>query len=128
MSASPQDEIILVIDDDEYIRDSCHQTLSRAGYCVETAVNGKVGLSLAEKIVPHIALIDLQMPGMSGLEVMKQLGQISPKTVRLLVTGFGSIDLVMQIIEEQQASGCLFKPFSPNELKGVVRKALDDRE
>jgi DNA-binding NtrC family response regulator len=127
MSASPQDEIILVIDDDECIRDSCHQTLSKAGYCVETAVNGEAGLSIAGEIGPDIALVDLQMPGISGLEVMKQLGRISPKTLKLIVTGSHSIDLVMQIIEEQRASGCLFKPFSPDELKRVVRRALDGK-
>ena len=58
---------------------------------------------------------------------MKQLGRISPKTLKLIVTGSRSIDLVMQIIEEQRASGCLFKPFSPDELKRVVRRALDGK-
>jgi serine/threonine-protein kinase len=102
--------------------------LSKAGYCVESAVNGEAGLSLAKEVEPDIALVDLQMPGMSGLEVMKQLGRISPRTVKLVVTGFRSFELVLQIIEDQRAAGCLFKPFSPDELKGVVKKALDVRD
>lgn len=128
MSAFPQHEVILVIDDDESIRDSCYQALTKAGYCVDTAVNGEVGLKKAEKIRPDIALVDLQMPGISGVEVMDQLDRVSPRTIRIVVTGGVYIDTVTEIIGRHRASGCLFKPFSPDELKEVVRAALNGRE
>ena len=128
MSALPKQEVILVIDDDECIRDSCHQALSKAGYCVETAGNGEAGLTKAGEIEPDMALVDLHMPGISGVEVMDQLGRISPRTVRIVVTGVAHMDVVTEIIGKQQALGCLFKPFSPTELNLVVKKALDSKQ
>jgi len=128
MSALPRDGKILVIDDDESIRDSCHQTLRKAGFLVETAINGEVGLAKAREIEPDIALVDLHMPGISGLEVMDQLDRVSPRTIRIVVTGVAHIDTVTEIIGRHRALGCLFKPFTPEELKLVVRRALDGRD
>ena len=123
-----QQKVILIIDDDEYIRDSCRQALSKAGYCVETAVDGEAGLIKAGEIEPDMALVDLHLPGISGLEVMDQLDRVSPRTVRIVVTGMAHIDTVTEIIGRHRALGCLFKPFSPDELNLVVKKALDGKE
>ncbi|MCK4727410.1 MAG: response regulator, partial [Desulfobacterales bacterium] len=93
MSFSGKDEVILVIDDAECIRDSCCQVLTKAGYRVETAINGEVGLAKAREIRLDVVLVDLDMPGASGLEVMDRLNEISPGIIKIVVTGNTSIDL-----------------------------------
>jgi DNA-binding NtrC family response regulator len=128
MSFYGRGERILVIDDEECIRDSCCQVLTKAGYRVEMAINGDVGLAIARKTFPDVALVDLDMPGVSGLEVMDQLGEISPSTVRIVVTGNTSINLESEVIDRGRALTYLLKPFSPEQLNLVVRKALDTRE
>ncbi len=127
MSFSSKGEVILIIDDEECMRDSCYQVLIKAGYRVETAINGEAGLAKAKEIEPDVALVDLDMPGVSGLEVMGRLNEVSPETVRIVVTGHTSIDLEKEIIRKGRALAYLTKPFSPEQLNIVVRKALDLR-
>jgi len=121
------DEVILIIDDAECIRDSCCQVLTKAGYQVETATNGDVGLAKAKEIRPDIALIDLDMPGAPGLEVMDRLNEISPRTIRIAVTGNTTVDLEKEIILKRRAITYLTKPFSPEQLNLVVQEALNSR-
>lgn len=122
-----KDDIILIIDDAECIRDSCCQVLSKAGYQVETATNGDVGLAKAKDIRPDVALIDLDMPGAPGLEVMDRLNEISPRTIRIVVTGNTSLDLEEEIIRRRRALMYLTKPFSPEQLKLIIQEALSSR-
>ena len=128
MSLSGKGEVIVIIDDAECIRDSCCQVLTKAGYLVETAINGEIGLAKVKEIGPDVALVDLDMPGVSGLEVMDQLNEISPGIVKIVVTGNTTIDLEQEVIRKGRALSYLTKPFSPDQLKQAVRKALDSSE
>jgi DNA-binding NtrC family response regulator len=128
MPTSPRGEVILIIDDDECIRDSCHQALSRVGYRVEMAINGEIGLMKARAMKPDVALVDINMPGVSGLEVMDQLSEISPGIIKIVITGNTSIDLETEAIGKGRAVSYLVKPFSPDQLNSVVQKGLDSRE
>lgn len=128
MSFSGKGEVILIIDDEECIRDACCQVLTKAGYRVETAINGEAALAKAREIGPNVALVDLDMPGVSGLEVMDRLNELSPGIIRIVVTGNTSIDLEKEIIYKRRAVSYLTKPFSPEQLRLVVRKALDGRD
>ncbi|MBW2018807.1 MAG: response regulator [Deltaproteobacteria bacterium] len=128
MSFPGKGKRILIIDDEECMRDSCCQVLTKAGYWVETAMNGEVGLAKASEIGPDIVLVDLDMPGASGLEVMDRLNEIDPEIVKIVVTGNTSIDLEKEIILKHRALSYLTKPFSPEQLNMVVRKALDRRD
>jgi len=127
MSFSGKGEVILIIDDAECIRDSCCQVLTKAGYRVETAVNGEVGLAKAREIGPVVVLVDLDMPGASGLEVMDRLNEVNRGIIKIVVTGNTSIDLEEEIIRKRRALSYLAKPFSPDQLKQVVRRALDSQ-
>ena len=127
MSFSGKGEVILVIDDEECIRDSCCQVLAKAGYRVETAINGEVGLDKAREIQFDVVLVDLDMPGASGLEVMDRLNEISPEIVKIVVTGNTTIDLEEEVIRKGRALSYLAKPFSPDQLKQVVRRTLDSK-
>ena len=127
MPLSGKGEAILIIDDEECIRDSCCQVLTKAGYQVHTAINGQVALAKASSVRPDLALVDLDMPGASGLEVMDRLSEVSPETIRMVVTGSTSVDLEEEVIRTGRALGYLNKPFSPDQLRAMVRKALDGR-
>ncbi len=127
MFFSGKGEVILIIDDAECIRDSCCQVLTKAGYRVETAVNGEVGLAKAREIGPDVVLVDLDMPGASGLEVMDRLNEVNRGIIKVVVTGNTSIDLEEEIIRKRRALSYLAKPFSPDQLKQVVRRALDSK-
>ena len=128
MSLSGKGEVIVIIDDAECIRDSCCQVLTKAGYLVETAINGEIGLAKVKEIDPDVALVDLDMPGVSGLEVMDRLNEISPGIVKMVVTGNTTLDLEQEVIRKGRALSYLTKPFSPDQLKQAVRKALDSSE
>ena len=128
MSLSGKGEVIVIIDDAECIRDSCCQVLTKAGYKVETAINGEIGLAKVKEILPDIALVDLDMPGVSGLEVMDRLNEISPGIVKMVVTGNTTVDLEQEVIQKGRALSYLTKPFSPDQLKRAIRKALDSRK
>lgn len=128
MCALGKGEVILIIDDEECMTDSCCQVLTKAGYCVETAMDGEAGLAKARAIEPDLALVDLDMPGVSGLEVMDELSEIRSDIINIVVTGNTSVDLEKEVIQKNRALAYLKKPFSPEELNFVVRKALDTKD
>lgn len=121
---SERKKLILIVDDDEVIRDSCFQVLSKAGFKVLTVSDGNACLSEAKKCRPDLVLIDLNMPGVSGLEVIDLLNKVDRKIQKVVITGSADIDLDKEIISKGRASGYLKKPFIPEELKTIVIGAL----
>ncbi len=117
---------ILVIDDDEVARDSAKVLLSRWGYRVRLAERGEKGLELLKEEPPDFVLVDLQMPGISGLEVLKKVREIDPTIVCVMVTGFATLQSAVDAMKEG-AYDFLPKPFSPDELKAVVNRGLERR-
>jgi DNA-binding NtrC family response regulator len=127
MPGSEGQKVILIIDDDEFTRDSCFQVLSKEGYTVVTACNGEAGLAEARRCRPDLLLIDLNMPGISGLEVIDLLNSVDTKMQKVVITGNTTIDLDKEVIRSGRASGYLRKPFIPEELKSMVQKTLNFR-
>ena len=82
---------ILVIDDDENIRNSFIDFLSDLGYEVIGAENGRIGLDLIRTKKPHAFLVDLRMPEMGGLEVLKISSRIAPDTPKIVISGANNI-------------------------------------
>ncbi|TIH19976.1 response regulator [Marinifilum sp. JC120] len=94
------DEIlrILTIDDDESVRLSIAHYLEDSGYEVLQAVNGHEGLKIFRKQKPDVVLLDLRMPEMDGLSVLKKLGQEAPQTPVIVVSGTGSFEDVIATV------------------------------
>lgn len=116
---------ILSIDDDPDIRDLLESTLSAAGYRVATASSGDEGLSILEAEVPDLVLLDVMMPGMSGYDVCRQLGQLPMDAVPPIVF------LTALDAEKDRARafacgavGYLNKPFARAELLETIRHNL----
>jgi DNA-binding NtrC family response regulator len=113
---------VLIIDDDESMRIGCRQTLELSGFSAVTAENGNQGLEKAQKESFDVILLDLKMPGLSGMEVLKRLKQESPNTAVIMITAFAAIDSAVAAIK-QGAFDYLPKPFTPEALSVMVARA-----
>jgi two-component system response regulator HydG len=119
---------VLIIDDEEAIRDACHQVLTRKGYAVETSGNALQGLAMAIKDVYDVIVLDIRMSVMDGFEILKRLkGERNIAAKIIIITGYGSVPLAVEAMR-QGASDFLTKPYSATELAGAVEKALGSRE
>jgi len=79
-------ERILIVDDDPAIRDACFQVLTRAGYEADLAANPKEALDLISRYEFDAVLLDLKMPGMHGLELLKQIKEANPQVEVIIIT------------------------------------------
>lgn len=115
---------ILIIDDEESIRDGCRQILSREGYHIEDTGNAVHGLEMALKEVYDIILLDVQMPEMNGLDILRKLkGESNVSAHIIIITGYGSIETAVDAMK-RGAFDFLTKPFSAVELRKVVKNVL----
>lgn len=118
---------ILVIDDEEITRDSCRQILSGNRCRVTEAEDGYKGLDLIKKESFDTVILDLKMPGLSGMDVLKRIKENNPETIVIVITGYASIDSAVAAMKSG-AYDFLPKPFTPDELRVVVKRALEKRK
>jgi signal transduction histidine kinase len=118
---------ILVIDDEEVVRDSCSQVLIKEGYQTETAGDGETGLQKIREVKPDLVLVDLKMPGVCGMEVLKKIRDIDPDIITVVNTGFATIDSAVDSMKEG-AYDFLPKPFTPDELRLIIKRGLEKRK
>ena len=114
----------LVIDDDKAMRDACYQILSRLGFEVDLAGDGRLGLNLMEKGSYDLVLLDLVMPDQNGIEVLKQIKILDPAVQVIIITGHGTIPTAVETIK-LGAFDFLSKPFTPDDFRQVVKRALE---
>jgi signal transduction histidine kinase len=118
--------LILIIDDEEALRDGCRQALEKSGYTVLTAGEGVEGIKIARDNKPDITFVDLKMPGISGMEIIEILSKDIPDIVLIMITGYATILSAVEAIQKG-AYDYLPKPFSPDQLRTVARRGLDHR-
>jgi len=109
------------------MRDSCQQTLSRSGYSVEIAENGKKGLEILKKKACDLVILDLKMPGLTGLEVLEKIKEDDPEIVVVVITGHATIESAVEAMKKG-AYDFIPKPFTPESLRVIVKRALNSRE
>jgi len=115
---------LLVIDDEPHIRQMVRLTLEAAGYQVDEAATGEAGLTLYEQRGGYEAvLLDQKMPGLDGLQTLKQLKEREPGVRVIMVTAFASIDLAVEAMR-LGATDFLRKPMTPEVLRDAVAAAL----
>jgi DNA-binding NtrC family response regulator len=122
-----KDARILVVDDEPMMADSLKQNLAEEGYKVDTAANGAEAIELFDRGGHHLAICDLQLPDMDGLDVMRHMKDAQPATEVIVVTGYGS---VARAVEATKAGAFYFveKPFDFEQMLPLVEKALERRE
>ena len=118
---------ILVIDDEEPIRDGCKQALEKSGYNVITAKDGQEGLKAARENHPDMVFIDLKMPGISGMDLIDILSKELPDSISVVITGFASIVSAVEALKKG-AYDYLPKPFSPDQIRVVTKRGLEHRD
>ena len=107
---------ILIIDDEESIRDGCHQILTRKGYHVESTGEPVNGLEMGLRNSYDLILLDVRMPRVSGMDILKKLKEENVSAKVIIVTGFGTIPLAVEAMRHG-AFNFLTKPYSADELK-----------
>jgi len=118
---------ILVVDDDDAVRSALQEMLEDDGYHVMAVGSGEAAL---ERIADHefdLALIDLKMPGIGGIEVLAELRQQAPDTAAIVLTAHASLKTAVEALR-QGAHDYLFKPCKPDTLRESVRNGLLKRQ
>ena len=115
---------VLLIDDDASLRRVTEYSLQSAGFHVLSAVDGKEGLAAFLTEHPQVVITDIQMPGMSGHEVLQQIKAERPQTLVIVITAFSSVEKAVEAMK-QGAYDYLAKPFSRDELVLMVDKAFN---
>jgi DNA-binding NtrC family response regulator len=115
---------ILVVDDEHLIRWSLEQSLRKQGYEVLTAASGEEALKLIQEDSPDLALLDIQLPGMDGLEVLSRAKELDEELIVIMVTALGVLETAVKAMR-MGAFDYINKPFNLDELSIIVRKALE---
>jgi signal transduction histidine kinase len=129
---------VLVVDDELGIRVGCQRALASQGYEVDTATNGNEGLQKLRGTLPapenreteassfDLVLLDLMMPGMSGMETLKHITDLDPNLVCIVITGYATVELAVQAIK-QGAYDFITKPFDASTLLLAVNQGIEKR-
>lgn len=123
--SDPEAPTVLVVDDDEVFRTRLGRALESRGYDVRLAADGAEAVELAAEESPELAILDLRMPGLSGLEVLKALLEVDPTTRIVMLTGYGSIATTVDAMR-LGAVGYVQKPAGADEILAAFEKAREE--
>ncbi len=113
---------ILIVDDEDSVRDSLYNWFIEDGYEVQTAENAKKALSLLEGESFDIILADIKMPGMDGLEMLRRIKALNNEAIVIIMTAFATVDTAVQALKDG-AFDYVTKPFDPDDLSHLIRNA-----
>ena len=117
---------VLLVDDETEFVSALAERLSLRGYETRTAASGEEALGKIDQSPPDVVLLDMLMPGMSGMEVLKRIKQDHPQVKVILLTGRGSWDGIQGVREG--AYDCLMKPIQIEELMQIMASAMESDE
>jgi len=117
---------VLVIDDEQLMRDFVKETLSRAGYNVAVASDGVTGIEMLEKQPVDLVVTDLKMPQMDGLEVLRRIKTRFPGVNVVVMTAYATVETAVSALKAG-AIDYIMKPFTPDEIEVVAQKAVEHR-
>ncbi len=116
---------ILVVDDEHLIRWSLEQNLKKQGYDVITAGTGEDALRLAREQQPDLILLDIQLPGISGIEVLEKIKEFDDEIIVVMLTAHGGLETAVNAMR-LGAHDYVSKPFNLDELSIIIKKALEN--
>ena len=117
---------ILVVDDEEVMRDVLHALLTQAGHKVTLAQDGAEGLALARRQGFDAAVVDVMLPDMGGIDVLEELKKVDPELVVLMITAYASVETALSAMKKG-AFDYVAKPFKHEELLHILRNGLNQR-
>ncbi|KEO83385.1 response regulator [Tumebacillus flagellatus] len=118
-----KDKKVLIVDDQYGIRVLLQEVLDKEGYTIFQAPNGVTALEIVKEHQPDLVLLDMKIPGMDGLEILRHIRTIEPDTKVIMMTAYGELDL----IKEATVLGAIThftKPFDIDELRQAVNAQL----
>ncbi len=118
---------ILVVDDEDYMREIVRTSLESAGFMVDEAGDGKTALTMLRQYPYDVIVSDLRLPGLTGEKILEEALSIFPETIFIIMTGFGNIQNAVDAIRKG-AYDYLPKPFQIDELVIRVEKGLEERQ
>jgi DNA-binding NtrC family response regulator len=118
---------ILIVDDDDTIRSTMKAILEDEGYEVDLADSGKEGVKKAEKTSYNIALLDIRLPDMEGVELLKLMKPAVPRTRKIMVTGYPSTQNAIEALNKN-ADAYLIKPVDIEKLLNTIKEQLKLQE
>jgi DNA-binding response OmpR family regulator len=118
---------ILVVDDDETIRTTMKAILQDEGYIVDLAATGKEAIQKTIEKNYNIALLDIRLPDMEGVELLKLLKDGVPRTRKIMVTGYPSMQNAISALNKN-ADAYLLKPVDVEKLLATVKQQITDQE
>lgn len=114
---------ILIVDDEKDLCTILSDSLSRDRYRVVTAFNGKMGLQLVKKEKPDLILLDIKMPGMDGIEVLRKIKKMKKEIVVIMFTAYGTLETARKAMK-LGAYDYVTKPVDLFLLKSLVKEVL----
>jgi DNA-binding NtrC family response regulator len=118
---------ILVVDDDENIRNTMKVILESEGYIVDASANGMEAIKRSEETAYNVALLDIRLPDMEGVELLKLIKDAVPRTRKIMVTGYPSMQNAVAALNKN-ADAYMVKPVDLEKLLNVVKEQLELQE
>lgn len=118
---------ILIVDDDETIRSTMKAILEDEGYIVDSAANGKEAIKKTQEQSYNLALLDIRLPDMEGVELLKLMKEPMPRMRKIMVTGFPSLQNAVEAVNKN-ADAYLIKPVDVDKLLATVKEQLAKQE
>ncbi|MEC4685449.1 MAG: sigma-54 dependent transcriptional regulator [Nitrospirota bacterium] len=119
-------EKILIVEDEQGMNEILRILLESDGYEVSSAMDGGKGIELLKKDIFDLVITDIKMPGVDGFEVLRKAKELSPDTLIIMVTAFGTTESAIEAMK-LGAYDYIHKPFKIDEIRIVVNKALEKR-
>jgi DNA-binding NtrC family response regulator len=119
-----KDVNILVVDDEEIVRESLCSWLKEDGYQAESVEDGFKALDIIKKKPWNVLFVDLKMPGMDGLEVMRRAKALQPEVPIVIITAYATVNTAVEAMKEG-AYDYLVKPFNPEEISLIIRRLIE---
>jgi two-component system response regulator RegA len=116
--------LLLVVEDDDLLRERLSRALANRGCDVRQAADPQAALAIAREETPELVLLDLRMPGGSGLDLIPQLKQLDPATRIVVLTGYGSIATALEAVR-RGATHYLTKPADADEILAAFERGAD---
>jgi DNA-binding NtrC family response regulator len=118
---------ILVIDDDYTVRKSHEAVLKENGYLVDVAENGREAIAKSKARLYNLALVDLRLPDMDGIELLTAMREAVPKMVKIIITGYPSMENAIEAVN-RGADAYMVKPYNMEDLLRTIKQQLQKQQ
>ncbi|ADH85889.1 sigma-54-dependent transcriptional regulator [Desulfurivibrio alkaliphilus] len=114
---------ILVVDDEQNMRVALYEALSRGGYEVKVAENGRMALEMVESEAPDLVVTDIRMPEMDGIAMLQQIQAVRPGLPVVIITGYATVETAVEAMK-QGAVDYILKPFPVEVIEETIKKVM----